>query len=328
MNETKIRIGFVPTYRWTLTPWCRKMREDSLAALAQVEGIEVIVPQASPDGKTLDASRGLVPDGSVVNLDQAEAVAEFFAARKVDALVICPLDFGDERSAAKVAEILRAPVFLYATKEPPAAADASLARLSDSYCGTLAVAAALRRRKIAFHYAGLFLPDEPALREAIQPFVAAVAVAKGLRGARIGQVGVRPPPFESVAYDELAMVEKFGQNIIYTAFSDLDEAARSVGITPKTLLRWQQQPEFQKAYREARRAAFGQAIARLQQGTSAAATTLLKTLIDPATSASVKVRAAEAIFNHAAKAIEIEDIDARVTALEQAAETQKSDARR
>jgi hypothetical protein len=56
---------------------------------------------------------------------------------------------------------------------------------------------------------------------------------------------------------------------------------------------------------------FGQAIARLQQGTSAAATTLLKTMIDPSTPASVKVRAAEAIFNHAAKAIEIEDIEAR-----------------
>jgi hypothetical protein len=37
----------------------------------------------------------------------------------------------------------------------------------------------------------------------------------------------------------------------------------------------------------------------------------------------VKVRAAEAIFNHAAKAIEIEDIDARLAALEQAQENQK-----
>ena len=37
------------------------------------------------------------------------------------------------------------------------------------------------------------------------------------------------------------------------------------------------------------------------------------------TPASVKVRAAEAIFNHAAKAIEIEDIEARVAALEAAA---------
>ena len=75
-------------------------------------------------------------------------------------------------------------------------------------------------------------------------------------------------------------------------------------------------PEFQTAYREARRADFGQAIAGSQQGTSAAATTLLKTMIDPSTPASVKVRAAEAIFRHAAKVIEIEDIEARVTAIE------------
>ena len=99
---------------------------------------------------------------------------------------------------------------------------------------------------------------------------------------------------------------------------NIEEAARSIDVAPKTLLRWLQVPEFQKAYREARRQAFGQAVARLQQGTSAAATTLLKVMIDPGTPASVKVRAAEAIFNHAAKAIEIEDIEVRVTALEQA----------
>jgi transposase-like protein len=100
---------------------------------------------------------------------------------------------------------------------------------------------------------------------------------------------------------------------------NVEEAAHAVGIGTRTLLRWLQLPEFLAAYREARRAAFGQAVARLQQGTSAAATTLLKTMIDPGTPASVRVRAAEAIFNHAAKAIEIEDIDARVTALEAAA---------
>ena len=64
-------------------------------------------------------------------------------------------------------------------------------------------------------------------------------------------------------------------------------------------------------------------MARLQQGTSAAATTLLKTLVDAGTPASVKVRAAEAIFSHAAKAIEIEDIEARVAELERAAEYSK-----
>ena len=105
---------------------------------------------------------------------------------------------------------------------------------------------------------------------------------------------------------------------------NIEEAAKAVGIGATTLLRWLKVPEFQTAYREARRAAFGQAVARLQQGTSAAATTLLKTMIDPVTPASVRVRAAEAIFNHAAKAIEIEDIEVRVVALEAAAEEAKS----
>jgi hypothetical protein len=100
---------------------------------------------------------------------------------------------------------------------------------------------------------------------------------------------------------------------------NVEEAARSVGVSIATLMRWQKEPEFQKAYREARREAFGQSIARLQQGTSAAATTLLKTMIDPNTPASVRSRAAEAIFNHAAKAIEIEDIEVRVSELERAA---------
>ena len=97
---------------------------------------------------------------------------------------------------------------------------------------------------------------------------------------------------------------------------NIEEAAKTIGIAPNTLLRWMKDPEFQAAYRAARRAAFGQAVARLQQGTAAAATTLLKTMIDATTPASVRVRAAEAIFNHAGKAIEVEDIEARVSELE------------
>jgi hypothetical protein len=73
--------------------------------------------------------------------------------------------------------------------------------------------------------------------------------------------------------------------------------------------------------RAGRRAAYSQSIARLQQGASAAATTLLKTMIDPDTPASVRIRAAECIMNHATKAIEIEDIEARVAALEAESES-------
>jgi hypothetical protein len=50
----------------------------------------------------------------------------------------------------------------------------------------------------------------------------------------------------------------------------------------------------------------------------AAAATLGKVMVDPNTPASTKVRAADSILDHAAKAIEIEDIEARLAALEAA----------
>ena len=74
---------------------------------------------------------------------------------------------------------------------------------------------------------------------------------------------------------------------------NIEEAAKSVGIAPNTLLNWMKLPEFQAAYREARWATYSQAAAKLQQGTTAAATTLLTVMLDQSTPASVKVRAAE-----------------------------------
>ena len=85
---------------------------------------------------------------------------------------------------------------------------------------------------------------------------------------------------------------------------NIEEAARTAGIGTRTLLRWLKIPEFAAAYRIARRQAFGQSIARLQQATSAAAATLMKIMVDSSAPASVRVRAADSIFNHSARAIE------------------------
>ena len=104
---------------------------------------------------------------------------------------------------------------------------------------------------------------------------------------------------------------------------NVEEAAHSVGISVATLMRWQKEPTFQAAYREARLATYRQCVARLQQGATAAATTLLKMMVDAGTPPSVRVRAAECVMNHAARAIEIEDLEARVTELERAAKTSK-----
>ena len=108
---------------------------------------------------------------------------------------------------------------------------------------------------------------------------------------------------------------------------NVEDAARAVGIGVSTLLRWMKEPEFEAAYREARRAAFGQSVARLQQASSAAVSTLLKVMVDPATPPATKVRAADSVLDHSAKAIEIEDIDARLTGLERNIEATKGQRR-
>ena len=103
----------------------------------------------------------------------------------------------------------------------------------------------------------------------------------------------------------------------------IGEAARAVNVSTKTLLRWQKEPEFDTAYREAKRAAFSQSMARLHQMASAAVTTLGKALVDPNTPPATRVRAADGILDHTAKAIELEDLEARLAELERSAEILK-----
>ncbi|HEV3447927.1 MAG TPA: helix-turn-helix domain-containing protein [Gemmataceae bacterium] len=100
---------------------------------------------------------------------------------------------------------------------------------------------------------------------------------------------------------------------------NVEAAARAVGISSNTLLRWTKEPEFEAAYREARRTASCQSIARLQDASGAAVTTVLKIMLDSKVSAGTRLRAAEIVLTHTAKAIEIEDIDVRVAELERAA---------
>jgi len=115
---------------------------------------------------------------------------------------------------------------------------------------------------------------------------------------------------------------KFGRKkeeaiIALLSQTGVEQAARAAGIAPRTLLRWLRMPEFKAAYLEARRHAFGHATARLQQASGAAASTLLKIMVDKDAPTSSRLRAAESILTHGAKAIEIEDFERRIAALEE-----------
>ena len=100
---------------------------------------------------------------------------------------------------------------------------------------------------------------------------------------------------------------------------NLEEAARKAGIGIQTLIRWLKLPEFQADYQEARRTVVSQTNARLQQASGAAASVMFKIMVDGNAPDSARVRAADSVLDRANQAIDRDDIQVRLAALELAA---------
>lgn len=94
-------------------------------------------------------------------------------------------------------------------------------------------------------------------------------------------------------------------------------AAESIGIGERTLHRWLDDPEFSSAYRKARHIAFAHAIALTQQYTPVAIATLARVMSDARSPAASRVAAAMGLLKFSRDSIELDDLAARVEALEQ-----------
>lgn len=98
----------------------------------------------------------------------------------------------------------------------------------------------------------------------------------------------------------------------------LTAAAKKAGVTELTLYRWFKQADFATAYREACRQVVDTAIGSLQAACAEAVDTLRVIMADVQAPASSRVTAARTVLEMAFKAVELEDIEERVSALEQA----------
>ena len=96
---------------------------------------------------------------------------------------------------------------------------------------------------------------------------------------------------------------------------NVEEAARSIGLSPQTLYRWLKIPAFEARYREGVEAIFVQALARLQQATVAAATVLLRVLHDSSASPAARLKAADRILSRTRVTGRMAEVGARLRAL-------------
>ena len=96
----------------------------------------------------------------------------------------------------------------------------------------------------------------------------------------------------------------------------IPDAAKSIGIHERTLWRWLKDQKFKEAFKKARREVVRQAIAHVQAGMSEAVNTLREIISDKDAPASARVTAAKAMIDMSLKAVEVEDLELRIEALE------------
>ena len=94
------------------------------------------------------------------------------------------------------------------------------------------------------------------------------------------------------------------------------EAAREAGVSDRSIFNWLNEPAFSQAYREARAKNVSLAVAGLQRSMGQALEALQDVMTNPDSPASARVSAARTVLELAIRGTELEDLAARVDALE------------
>jgi len=94
------------------------------------------------------------------------------------------------------------------------------------------------------------------------------------------------------------------------------DASQQAQVGERTLWRWLQEDDFREAYMEARKQAFSRALGLLQQALSEAVLVLKDVMNNPETRDSSRVSSAKAILDTGLKAMELDDLEERISRLE------------
>ena len=144
--------------------------------------------------------------GAVENLADARVCADLFRkhADRIDGVLVTLPNFGDEKAVANTLRMadLNVPVLVHAWPDDPKAMAMNNRR--DSFCGKLSVTNNLVQYGIPFsltdeHTAA---PEGASFRADLARFGATCRVVRGLRRARVGAIGARTGPFNTVRFSE------------------------------------------------------------------------------------------------------------------------------
>ena len=170
-------------------------------------------------------------NGAVETVKDAKLCADLFRkeSSRIDGVVVVLPNFGDEVGVVEtlIKARLDVPVLVQASDDEND--KVSLALRRDSFCGKLSVCNNLFQNGIRFtdtttHTCAV---DSEVFSADLQRFAAVCRTVRGLRTARIGQIGTRPGAFRTVRYSE-KILQATGILVEPVDLSEILERARKV----------------------------------------------------------------------------------------------------
>jgi L-fucose isomerase-like protein len=161
--------------------------------------------------------------GAVETHEEAKRCAALFQQNRdrIDGVIVSLPNFGDERAIADTLRMARLDVPVLVQATPDVAGKMSVAHRRDSFCGKMSACNNLRQYGIPYSLTRLHTvsPESEEFLVDLKWFAAVCRVANGLRNLRVGCIGARPAPFNTVRYSE-KILEAHG---ISTETVDLSE---------------------------------------------------------------------------------------------------------
>lgn len=154
--------------------------------------------------------------GGVETWEEAKKCAALFKANqdKIDGILVVLPNFGDEKGVADTIKLsgLQVPILVQAY--PDDLNQFNLERRRDAFCGKVSVCNNLRQYGYPFSLTELHTvyPTSDSFKADLKKFVGVCRVVKGMKNARLGAVGARPNPFNTVRFSE-KLLQAYGISV-------------------------------------------------------------------------------------------------------------------
>ena len=182
----------------------RALFPGSLQAAARKEMFEAVRARGH---EVLVMEESATRFGAVETREEGAKFAAFLARNKekIDGVVLCLPNFGDENGAVEAFRDTNLPIFVQAYPDELGRMSPELRR--DAFCGKLSIMDVFHQRGIKFTSLAphVVSPSSETFARNLDHFDRVCRVVKGLKNLRVGAIGARTTAFKTVRIDELAL---------------------------------------------------------------------------------------------------------------------------